>query len=245
MVSEILAVATLNPASGIPKDAVVNTFSVVSAAGLNPTDGGHLTTLLTRFYANSTSVGHAVGDYLSDSVSRALSAHTWDLYDISGHLDGSPHGSPFFSDTFTLPAGAVSPVRMPSEAAIALTLRGTGWQTALANVPGPPAGPAGDTHPRARKSGRIFLGPLSATANASFVATGGEAVVNPTVVTAILDAIQDVQTQLVATTEQMSLAIWSRKAAGLTAISHAQVDNAFDTQRRRGIAATTRVTRAL
>lgn len=245
MTQNLLAVCTIPPTSGVPRDSVVNTFAVKAVTPITGANGGDLTTLLSRFYNQSTSVGHSVSNYLSAELSRATGACTWDIYDVTGHEDGTAHGSPIFSDTMTLAEAANSAVQMPSECAIVVTLRGAGWQTALVDVPGGAPGPAGNTHPRARLSGRLYVGPLCDTANNSKVAGSGPAQVNPTVGTALLDAIQDVYDQLAAASESLTLCVWSRAASLFTGVTHAQVDNAFDTQRRRGQDATTRTTRAL
>lgn len=86
--------------------------------------------------------------------------------------------------------------------------------------------------PQARRRGRIFLGPLGLICNDS--ATG-----RPT--TAVLDDVR-LNTDLLATNSTVSATwcVFSRVDNVLYPVTNGWVDNAFDTQRRRGERATAR-----
>jgi hypothetical protein len=93
---------------------------------------------------------------------------------------------------------------------------------------------------RARRRGRIYLGPLIATT--AVAVTGQGQRVNPTLVGQILDAAE-----LLATTQLTSLlwSMYSETDNQAWPIVECSVDNGFDTRRSRDNRATTRVTRAI
>lgn len=87
-----------------------------------------------------------------------------------------------------------------------------------------------------RRRGRIYLGPLST------ITVSEDSQLRTRVNTATLDAIEDAvqaATTLVPDTEAAHC-VWSRSNASFIPVSDYWVDNAFDTQRRRGPASTQR-----
>lgn len=236
---DILATATIPMTTNLPDDIVVQNF----AFRTNEADrfdaladiwGG-----LLRFY-NQTG-GEQVGtisSYLSGSLSRDGGAVVVRFYDITDRLgyevvDGKRrvelHGSPFHQDTLTLnpPTNAAS---LPAQIASVVTLRGRGAATA-------PVEGAGGVRPKARHTGRMFIGPLCS------VASEGLATPRPVQqfrddAVAAFEGLQDTLTDGV--TEHC---VWSREAGVLYPIVSAEMDDSFDVIRSRKLKATIRTKR--
>lgn len=90
--------------------------------------------------------------------------------------------------------------------------------------------------PQARRRGRIFLGPLFATANDSATARPSS-----TLVSSVANAGDGLITASKAST-LWEWQVWSQVDGDGNEVDNGWVDNAFDTQRRRGLRATTRTT---
>lgn len=239
----ILATVGLQALSGKAEDVMVNTFTIDVPAPFTALIGGDIKFALELFYFSTNAPGVLpIYDYLGPMISRAA-APIVSLYDLTGHLDGSPHGSPVYADTLGMTgAGAAPATGIPSECAAVLTLRGDGWQTALVEVPdGADAGALVD-RPRQRRSGRIYIGPFRSDV-AQTAAGTGNVVVNGNLRNAMLYGAQRMKGELDA--GGYDWCVWSRKDANLYPITHVQVDNAFDTQRTRGTDSTERDTLAI
>lgn len=237
-----LVSAVIPSTTGIPKDSVVNDFAVdTGATTITPSNVGLLSSQIAAFYNHVHASSFSVAQFISDSMSRASNACAVKVYDISGHLDGSAHGSPIATDAFTLDA-AGDFTELPDQVACVLTLRGAGWSGAAVDIPEPPTGPAGDLHPRAQHTGRLYIGPLS-----GFSSTGATAHTRARpksqLMTCLLDAAQYIQGQWFLHSPSIYWCVWSRKAEALYPITDAQVDDRFDIQRRRAPAPTARTTR--
>lgn len=224
-----LAVVTLaNATTGLPEDSFVNTLTVTHG-GDQPAVPGEISTSINGFY-------DAIGPYLSSCVSRVAGTSTVDLFDIADHLDGSPHGSPYFSDSFA-PTAATGADSLPWEVALAITLHGAGRSTALVEVPddgdiaGPDPGTARD-RPKQRRTGRIYVGPF----HTSVLDGTGAGRPWATFLSDLEDAFLDLCNAIKAITGGGELGVWSRANESVYALEAFSVDNAFDTQRRRGIA---------
>jgi hypothetical protein len=92
-------------------------------------------------------------------------------------------------------------------------------------------GPGGATRPRARDRGRVYIGPLSASGCISQEATTLRPFVSDNLRNTLIDAGRRLANfaGLPAT-----WVVWSRKAAAVHNVVALSVDDAFDTQRRRG-----------
>lgn len=239
---KIRAVVTLPHVSGVARDACQNTFILDGPSALFLPGATLLVTqALANFYNLDGSAGVAVADYLSDALSRTVIASTVKYYDITTHLDGSNAGSPVSTDAFTLgPAGGAT--SLPEEVALVCTLRASGWATAA--VEAPDAGDPGSAvdRPKQRRSGRLFLGPLSSFGLVEEASTF-RARPSDTFRGVILDRAEALSDELDALDVEWH--VWSRVDVTTRRITDAQVDNAWDTQRRRGTAATVRSTRTL
>lgn len=168
--------------------------------------------------------------YLSPVYSRAGSAFTCEVYDVTGNLGGARHGSPYYVTSgfigSTASAGGASP-----EAAVVITLQAP-YGTDVEFGPG--------TRPRARDRGRIYFGSVGPNA------MGVEATTFRTIVTGncqndlgkFIKAINVLTTT--PHTVVYNLAVWSRKNATMKSLQECWVDDAPDTQRRRGGTSATR-----
>lgn len=212
--------------SGLPEDVYINTLYF---DGLTPlaSDYTDIQAAIVDFYnANGASSGRSLTAMLSGEVNRAVGTELR-IYDIDAP------GSPLYSAGFNINA-AGSAVRMPPECAICLSFHSD--LTGVAEeVAGGPAGPTGDTHPAARRRGRIFLGPLNEsvlTTNTGHIDSGA--------VEACKEAMVRLQANAGLAIKGIDWCVNSRVDSITREVTGGWVDNAFDTQRRRGKAPTTR-----
>lgn len=226
--SEVLAVVCLAHKSGLPQDTMVNNF--VFRTATTPPSTGEVDSIrdaLIEFYnTGAGSPSHAVANALSTVVDRGTGVSLFKYYLLDGHLDGSAHGSPFRTDTWTIGSAVGTLTNFPSEVAVCLT-----YHTAY--LTDPEFG-TGGSRPRARDRGRIYLGPLRN--QIALLATDNEPVLDPDWAQAFAAAAS----RLVADTDTTWVQ-WSRKNVATNVVSSGWVDNAFDTQRRRGPDATSRL----
>lgn len=218
-----LAVVTMQKDSGIPADAVQNTFAFQTPLGATTAELNAIAAALTTFYNTTTGAG-TVAAQLGKSLSTVAGVSTFEFYNLDGHLDGSPHGSPIRTDFWTL--GAVAANGLPDEVAICLSFH---------SAYGTDVEFAGGVRPRARDRGRIYLGPLG-TGVMTEDATTNEINVATLTRQIIADSAARLRDDATTTWSQ-----WSRADAILNAVTTGWVDNAFDIQRRRGNAPTARI----
>lgn len=240
--SEFLVDVTIPSVSGFPEDDVHNGFVFDTDPGFDPVaDYAELCTPIADFYNAAQSTGDAVAKYMSYSLSRTASVCSMKLYEIAGHLDGSPHGSPKQTATWTLAAAASGYQSIPEECALVMTLNGytSSAIPAVESADGSDPGSAPD-RPLQRHRGRLYLGPWT-----TFAATDPPGIVRPktSLITTLLDAAEDLQDAVVANGHQWS--VWSRANEVTYDVYSVHVDNAWDTQRRRGTAPTSRTARTL
>jgi hypothetical protein len=148
------------------------------------------------------------------SSAIAQNGHEIKYYD----LPGIKPNYPVLEQTFNLnsvPNGAP----LPSEVALCLSFQGQ-------RVPG---------FPQSRRRGRIYLGPLGATVN-----NAGRP--NSSSITTVCNAATAFKTAIDAIGTGTEWAIWSVRDQTTVDIVGGWVDNVFDTQRRRGVAETSRTT---
>lgn len=240
----IRAVVTIPSTTGLVENAVQNVLHFRDTVGGQSTT--ELDTPLSNFFnlALASPVEVPIAGYLSGELSRAANAVTVDYYNVP--LTAGPVGAPIRSSAFTLGAMSGSAKSLPSEVSCCLSLDATllPIETEPESIPGGAPGPAGDTHPRARRRGRIYLGPLNDTAtNAT---GGGTSAIRPS--SAFRSSVtRSAKENLAAavTSAGWIWAVFSPTAWAMGTIHHVWVDDAFDTQRRRGVAATARTTLAL
>lgn len=217
----VLAVVKLAKKSGIPADAVQNTFTFTTPS--TPAIGTELDAIssaVQAFYNTSHTFGGTTGNVaglLAFNVSPAAGASTISFYDITTHLDGSRHGSPLRVDTWTL--SAVGADSLPDELACVLSVHSDLTIYTEFGI---------GTRPRARHRGRLFIGPLAQSSLTADAVTFEEILAGATrnrIAGAAVALRDDASTVW---------AIWSRKNADVNPVTGGWVDNAFDVQRRRG-----------
>lgn len=147
----------------------------------------------------------------------AQNGHIIKRYDLPGLTPNYPT----YETTFNLTAAPTGD-RQPSEVALCLSYQAT-------RIPG---------QFQARKRGRVFIGPLKESTNLNGRPT-------TTATNALLDGLETLYDAVDAVTDAGVLAVWSTVDQVAYPIVQGWVDDAFDTQRSRGLQVSARTTRAL
>lgn len=241
----VLATLTIESTNGVIADQTVINFAVRTTPGFDEEDPINHAQIVSKIedWVNGNAVGASqpLCRYISQSRSRAADKAQVRLYDLNGHLDGSPHGSPFAVDHFQLGAPEAGIASFPNEVAMVCTLEAVGRTAAPVEVPdGADPGVEVD-RPKQRRTGRLFFGPLLANTG---VLDGGDLRPNTQAMTdlAAHTIALDVALFGIVTTDVLGLGIWSRVDASMYELASVFVDNAFDTQRRRGAKPFARIT---
>lgn len=225
MAVALQAKVTLKSLSGIPADNVVNTFAFYKGTSIDSTERSAIATAIADFYRSpGPSRTNCVADWLGWQLSRGAQACEIDIYEaVTGGM-----GSPLSSHTFTL-NGDLSDSNLPAECAVTLS-----FHADLSGV----AEEAGATRPKARRRGRIYLGPLT---NAAVTNDSNHVpYVNATLMADVAAAAEQLIDDSAAA--GVPWAVWSRTDNLLRPVVGGWVDDAFDTIRSRGHSPTTRVT---
>jgi hypothetical protein len=210
----IHVVARFPHKSGLLEDQVNQTWNFI-APDDTPASLAIIQGQLNQFYFVAHSPGQqAVVRWFANCLSRTVQG-TYDFYKPTGPLTGSPIASLPIN---LLPAPVSGAKSLPSEVAICLS---------FASVYGSAIEFQGETRPRARHRGRVFLGPLESAAITDD--SLGRAIPTTNMVADITGAAG-----FLSTTSTVSWSQWSRKDGIFRAVSRYWVDDAFDTQRRRG-----------
>lgn len=162
----------------------------------------------------------AIKDFYDDITAQlssdvAQNGHEIKYYDLPG--PGAPN-YPVAMDTFNLstnPTG--SP--LPSEVSVVCSFQAP-------KTPG---------LPQSRRRGRIYIGPLNTGINSAGRPGGSN-------LSSIASAMQTLQANMVAAAVPAELAVWSSVDQAAVICTDGWLDNAFDTQRRRGVSASSRTT---
>jgi hypothetical protein len=215
--AKIAAQVRLMRFNELPEDVVINTFAFgTSGPGdATPTDLSAITTSLIDFYNGTSGAGPSLASFMTNFLTNTAK-HEVRLYDIDDPM-GSP---PRRTTTFSLSVS--SSQQLPGEVSLCLSFK-------AAPIPG--VSPA-------RLRGRVYWGPLSVgvlglPANSDMRPAAG-----------VQNALADAGLRL-ASAAGHELAVYSRLQGGVFPVTDLWVDNAFDTQRRRGAKPTSRVTRTL
>lgn len=235
--TNLLVTARLKAASGIAEDDVSNSFAIAVPNTWDPaTDLLNVTGPVAAFYNAAQSNGSSVGEFIGKSITRNASGIEIDVFDVTAKMNGEPHGSPIATDASTLLPVAYAD-ELPREVSLVATLRAVDWDEQPIERPdGPDAGAALD-RVRARYTGRIYVGPLAQVTSTSASGTS-----RPTgsFQTTVRLAVQKLDDDLEAA-GFLGLCVWSRKDGAFRDVVRVETDDAWDTQRRRGVQATTRV----
>lgn len=157
-----------------------------------------------------------IAGYYPSSI--AQNGHEIKWYD----LPGTPPNYPYETETRNFSA-APTGTRLPSEVAVCCSFQGT-------KTPG---------LPQARRRGRVYIGPLDQAQNND----GRPA---SAMLTVLADQMGDLAAGVVAGASTGSFwGVWSPTDGDIVNVTNGWVDNAFDTQRRRGEEYTSRTTWAI
>lgn len=236
---DVLARITIQKDSLNPEDAIVNTLAYNRTGDPDDADFDNLRDHIADFYNVAPAAAiDPISEYLSGTVLTSASEdHMIEFYEIAHPFVNL--GSPIAVREFAIPTVTLdSTVNLPDEVASCLSFHaGLGTQPEV--TPLPPTGPEGDVHPRARRRGRIFIGPLNATATD----TGSAVIPRPSDVFRA-DVVKSAAEHLSAdaAVDGWLWSVWSRADDILRFVVGGWVDDAWDTQRRRGVSATTRTT---
>lgn len=199
--------------SGLPADKMVNTFHMIT----KPTFAGNYTPIANAFhdFYDETPPSPAVNP-VRFFLSPALDPDTFTIkiYDLA---DAKPR-VPKYDEI--LPLQALGSAAVPEEVACCLS-----YQAA------PESGV-----PQARRRNRIYVGPLAQNA---ITLVGTRTAPAPAFINSLLGAASVLKAASSASTE-FQWGVFSPTANSFAAVDSAWVDNAFDTQRRRGPVATGR-----
>lgn len=229
-----LVVVELPMRSGLPKDKVTNTYAIGQQVPGSAARDDEVITAITRLYtvATASSGGQALSGWLGPQLSRVANACSVKVYDITGHLDGSPHGSPRAVSTFTLGA-SLGNDPMPEEVALCCTLEAHDRGAQRVEVPDGADPDAKPDRPRQRYTGRVYFGPWQASE--SVVDANVMARPNATIQVTLREAMKRLADEIDTTTNDENwLGVWSRADRAIREVEFVRTDDAWDTQRRRG-----------
>lgn len=197
--------------TGIPEDRFVNTFHFQHPSSDLNVAAAELGPLIEDFYKEDNST-LSISGYLSEFINRAAEMRFYDMNDSLPRV-------PVVRVWSLNPVGLTG--NLPEEVAVVLSLRGA-----------PPITP--------RRRGRLYIGPL---------VSGAGTVGSPTAPTRVATTFANDLTLAAQTlkigVEALSIAAWWAIRSTVPVVNYVRVeggwvDNAFDTQRRRGPDATSR-----
>lgn len=220
LVPNYIASVTIEHQNGLTRDRMVNTFAFTTAIPLLGAAADELRDRLDDFYnVGGEGSSTAIAAFLGASINRGIKPIVR-FYDVTDHLAGTPAGSPVFVRTFNNNIGGSGAAdSLPSECAVALSFHAD-FGDDVEFAPG--------ARPRARDRGRVYIGPL--TKASADTGEFGRTFPSLGVRTAILGAGKDLRDA----NDDMRWSVWSRTAARMRDVTSCSVDDAFDTQRRRG-----------
>lgn len=233
------AVVELPRLSGIPADAVVNDWHFHwDDTGTDPgtTDFDKITEALRNFYdVANTGQTNAVSFYIAETIDRG---HEWPVTIYKVPTVRGPLGAPVYGSSFAVTHGS-SGNPYPAEVAMALSFRSDyGSDVEFAS----------GSRPRSTHRGRVYIGPLEGALGTED-GTTHEEFLSTAMMTDLAQAARmsfSVASPGVVFSgthwswQQFSPKLWLGRL-----VTEAWADNAYDIQRRRGQAATARVTKAI
>lgn len=219
--------------SNLPEDRYINTFYFQKLTAFLTADYSTIGQALTEFYVANTTTGWAVQKYLAGHI--VTSPAPWVKY-YEVPAGGSPVGE---SQLIGFAPNSEGRQNLPAEVALCLT-----YHASLVGVPEEvridPPGPAGDDRPRARRRGRLYVGPL----NNFCISTLSGAKARPDNVArdTMAEAARRLVNRAALATAGIDWVVYSKREGIARKVVGGWVDDAFDTQRRRGTDASTRRT---
>jgi hypothetical protein len=227
--------------TGMPRDEVQNEWVSDWGAPTTTAIWAQVHTRLQTFYG-------ALASYLSPSMDWAHG--TIKSYALTGHLDGTPHGSPIFEQALAI--AGTGGFAMPNGCAVCLSYFSV--QTGLlesgalvSTIPtgdeavdeGAPALHSGRTRPKARTRGRIYLGPFCSAGEEAGGTTHPDAQPLAAMITAIKTSAAAFLAGMAADGNHWLQ--WSRANAATELVVGGFVQDTFTYQRRREFKAQSRV----
>lgn len=218
--------------SALPRDAVVNNFYFLTAT--TPATTVELDAIRDRIidFYNTVDAGtsRSIANFIGDTIDRGANKCQMKHYDVTGHLDGSIAGSYQLLHGWTLSAKTAGYTSYPDEVAVCLSFH----SLYAGDVEFGPGG----VRPRARDRGRIYLGPWTSGASVADATTN-----RLSLGASGRDTIVAAANRLLAgNAAGADWSVWSRANSTMDPVSGGWVDDAFDTQRRRGEASGARAT---
>lgn len=211
------------PALDPTDDGCSNSFVFLGSGATDFTDIAALFSHVVNFYnAAGTGSTHPLAVYMGAQLDGAANHANMSAYDITGHLDGSPHGSPVAVQPWTLGVRG-GENSLPSGNAAVISFRAD-YGTDVEFGP--------HTRPRARDRNRIYLGPLNQQAM-STDGTTQRVLLSSAFITDALGSLFNLSEVVDETTADWVLQVWSRKNASTKLPTEGFMDNRPDYQRRR------------
>lgn len=213
--------------TGLAADRFLNDLAFKFDGDPDPADFDGLRDEVIAFYNdNAPSPAQNIASYISREAVRTAGASSIDIYEVPDAP--AALGSPVYTADWTLGASNTA-LMLPAEVAVKLSAHAS-YTGVVEEV--------GDTRPRARRRGGIYLGPLNDTACATQnPATVAVQHVHPDMMAVVVGAAGE---HLVtgALALQWGWGVWSRTDWAIREIVAWKVDNAFDTIRGRGSGST-------
>lgn len=223
LANHVIAQVVLPRVNNLAADAVINTLHFHRITGSYETSVDELAAVINTFYNVATGPGqaHSIAYYINATIYRGVNQMKINFYDGSLAPGIRAPTTKFYT------VGAVGPsgVSLPDEVACCLSYKNV--NPALSD-------------PFASRMGRIFIGPLSAL---TLAVSGVENDARPA--PEFLTDLREAGKVLQANAEDDADCVWSvysPKLNKLFDITEVSTDNAFDTQRRRGLKASFRTT---
>lgn len=235
MAGVIQLVSRLPHSNGLPADTFEN-VQHLEVAGSDPAGQDIIDAMnaFRDFYITDPGAQlNPLSEYISEVVNRGADACTILAYFTNDLSGDTVFGSPIGQLSFTLPATS-STLQLPEEVAVVLSLHGD-----LTNVPvsqANPSPPPATIRPQQRRRGRLYLGPLGQNAGTE---TAGSYRPNVSIRQDIGTAFEAYYSAIVGVTPWVP-AVWSKADEATHPITGGYVDDAWDTQRRRGLLPTLR-----
>lgn len=222
---QYLVKAIMSAQSGLTEDQIVNDWAFTWTGAGDPFEADFVSLMaaVDQFYNGDPGSGDMPGKYISAWVNRSAT-HSMAIY----QLTAPPIGSPVFEDDWLGPTSPYASSALPLEVAGVVS-----FHADLTGVPEE----SGATRPKARRRGRVFVGPLIDDA-----ITGDTP---PYMLSAAFTLALRANINFMADTalaDDWTFGVWSRADQTVRPAVGGWTDNAPDTQRRRGKSPTTRVT---
>lgn len=220
----IRSVVTFQGTSGDAQDRFQNVFHFIKTGSPTNTDYAEIGAALNSFYTADT--GAQVSTLMSYMARDQISASPLPFVTHYELLTGGETGSPEAQSDLLGWSSSVTN-DLPHEAAICLS-----FYSDLDDIPEE----QGLTRPASRRRGRIYLGPLNTAA------LGADGRISSSVGIDMIYAAERLRTWSGFTALNLGWAVYSRTDDQARVVVGGWVDNAFDTQRRRGLDSNTRYT---